>query len=201
MTIISKLQYALNSTYLEISKELKYHELPPITVVDEAKYKSMLIGNQYIHNHLELKINNTLLLSSPTALTDFFHSRLEWLSKDFKSLGMSPNVTSSNDFSKEKFETLCCMLGAWYVLEGSMLGNRMIYNWLRKSPHLSHIPEFYFFKNYDKQVGKRWRQLHALIIEHVKDEEKCINEVANTFRFYAQVLYENNTQVRFIKVA
>ncbi len=201
MTIISKLQHTLNVTYLEISSELKYHELPPVTIVDEEKYRSMLIGNQYIHNYLESKINNTLLLSITPPLTDFFHSRLEWLSKDLISLGMSPSGASSDDFSNEKFESLSAMLGAWYVLEGSMLGNRMIYNWLRSSPHLSHIPEFYFHKNYDKQVGKRWRQFHALITEHVEDEEKCINEVAKTFRFYAQVLYKNNNQVRLVKVA
>lgn len=201
MTLYQKLNNTIINCFAEARLEDELNAIQKVSEMSEELYKSLLIKNLQIHKSIESQIENKLKRISKTPLHDFFHSRLDWLCRDLKEVGIADPMSLPIDFLPPQYSTLSTMLGGWYLLEGSMLGNRMIYNWLRKHPQLAHIDELYFYKNYDKNVGRRWRTFHQLIEMYADNHEESIVAAKDTFRFFGKVMKGHQSNSQLVKVA
>lgn len=186
--IYQKLAYTLNKCHQRGISNQETSEAILYKNINEDKYKQMLISNLFIFINLEDQIANTLFQFSHTQLHDFYHSKIDWLCNDLKAVGMLSHLAFPSVFSPPQFRNISEVLGGLFVLEGSMVGNRMIYNWLCQSPYLNHIEEFNFYKNYDKDVGRRWRYFHKLLEKYCEDESAAILATENTFNFFHQAM-------------
>ncbi len=155
----------------------------PAKVIELEMYVNLIEKNWLIHYSLEGQIQKLIKSLPNQTMEDFFHSRLDWLRLDKRNLNLSTSVPLPIVLSSPEFKSVSEMLGGWFIVERSMVGNRMLYQWLRASPELSHISVFNFYRNYDDRLEDRWNNFQQLIIKNITNIEEAIVGAKKTFKF------------------
>lgn len=155
------------------------------------QYKELIQRNYLIHASLEHQIKSVLNENKHASVSYFFHSKLDWLEKDMNALGLKKPHTIPKVIPIPHFRNIAELFGCLYVIEGSMLGGRLIYKALRKDKNLHSIPEFHFFKNYGNDVGLRWKTFKNIVEDENDDPDATIRAAKTTFRFYESIFRLN----------
>jgi heme oxygenase len=151
------------------------------------KYKEIIQRNYLIHSNLESQVYSILDAHQGATVSYFFHSKLEWLEKDMEYLGIDKPRLLDRSIPIPKFKSISDLYGYLYVVEGSMLGGRILYPALRENKDLAAIPEFHFFKNYGSDVGLRWKTFKNIVEDENDDPAATTRTAISTFRFYETV--------------
>ena len=152
----------------------------------KIQYTEMIVKNQYIFHSIEGILK--------TEFTDFFENlkyqpnlnRQDLLDKDIIYLGIQ-----TVDFSVKLPTYLSTqeVAGALYVMEGSMLGGKMIARCLERNTNLDKISDYYFY-NSDKDIKTEWNEFRTFISEFINpsSDYSLVKEGAvNTFNFFKSV--------------
>jgi heme oxygenase len=111
----------------------------------------------------------------------------QWIEEDLTALGYRIDEPDSFILSDE-YETLSYALGAFYVLEGSTLGGRVILKSLPKSIGLSGDGGRCYFAGYGADTGARWESFLANLCNYALSNH-CEEEViAGANRAFADIL-------------
>lgn len=151
------------------------------------QYKEIIQRNYLIHSNLEHQARSVLDAHQGAPVSYFFHSKLAWLEKDLECLGITKPTHLDQSVMVPQYKSIADLYGYLYVVEGSMLGGRILYNALRKNKKLSAIPEFHFFKNYGSDVNLRWKTFKNIVEDENDDPASTTRTAIDTFRFYETV--------------
>ena len=150
------------------------------------QYTDMIVKNQYIFHSIEGILR--------TKFADFFEksqyqpnlTRQDLLDSDIISLG-----AHAFDFSVQLpvYSSAQEIVGALYVLEGSMLGGKMIARGLKRNANLDKVLDYYFY-NSDKDIKTGWNEFRTFIAEFItstSDYPIVLQGAVNTFNFFKSV--------------
>ncbi|MEM8527161.1 MAG: biliverdin-producing heme oxygenase [Bacteroidota bacterium] len=153
-----------------------------------SQYETLLSKNYHIHTHLEEAIQ-----SSPAfpEIQDFFLTRTPWLEQDLKHLHLPPKTFFPP--ASLNFNQIPQLIGALYVVEGSMLGGRMIAKLLQRQAEFTDCKAFHFYEGKGAATKNRWKVFATLAEKYITtSEEQTAAKTAaiQTFQFFLSV-YQN----------
>ena len=147
------------------------------------QYKDLIQRNYLIHSILEDRVRTVLNANQGDSLTYFFHSKLNWLEKDINHLSIKKPISLPTSILTPSFNNISDLYGCLYVVEGSMLGGRILYQALKQNKQLSSVPEFHFFKNYGNNAPLRWKTFKNIVEDEDQDPQATTRSAINTFPF------------------
>lgn len=183
MSILKSLKSATDSLHKEVEATPVNNRIlkPNFTLED---YQALIQKNFYLHERLENSILIALQSIRAKDIHEFFNHKSEWLQKDLIGLKIAKENFS---IPAPAFHSASEILGALYVIEGSMLGGKMIHRVLSENPNLSSIPAFNFFEGYGPLLGQKWRTFQTLAEKHIDNADQAIEAARNTFLFFKKV--------------
>jgi len=186
MRIIKQLREATNNLHRAIEKVSMSKSIISCSLsVDD--YKKLIQKNYFIHTKVELAFAEFQKIPSSKQLDYSYHSRLPSLQLDLKTLDLIPPEINADHLMLASLENVSGMLGALYVVEGSSLGNKVIYKHLRKNTFLQEIPEFYFFKNDQIKSPHSWKNFIEIAEKEITDIDSATRAACHLFEFYKKV--------------
>jgi len=108
-----------------------------------------------------------------------------YLENDIKALGFDVDETMT--VAVPKIDNEVAALGALYVMEGSIMGGRIIIQMLEK---LGVTEGVSFFSGYGAETGQKWGVFTKVMNDTAKteqDEEQAVNTANETFQLFEKV--------------
>jgi heme oxygenase len=158
--------------------------------LSSQQYHQMILKNLYIYEQLESAIAKQFPLYFPDTEYQPCFSKHKLLEKDAQVLNLS---REKYKVSPPTFTSPESLLGGIYVIEGSMLGGKIIGRKLREIFSNSTISNFYFY-NHEIDNVDRWRHFCHFITRHVNTHISIRNATigANAaFKFFHEVYKVN----------
>ncbi len=153
--------------------------------ITQSNYEKLLLANYSTYYAIEryLNTNKDLLPLDIQQFIDYKKSKA--LAKDLKSLSVDiiPIQFPDVHLPKDPYS----LIGALYVIEGSMLGGLMISKHLSKCKNLLHHDEHHFYGGNPEIHVKRWKNFCAAIenIKYSRREHIIAGDAAlNVFNFF-----------------
>ena len=153
-----------------------------------STYEGLIVCNQFIYANVERQIAQFLTQCHPAYLSRFHLKKHIWLNQDLSQAQLHPIETFVHRLPEVK--SLAEVAGMMYVLEGSMLGGRMIRKWLLQNDQLDACRPFYFYRGHDQKSGQVWSELlNTLeeIIDSPSSMEQALLAARRTFLFFTQI--------------
>lgn len=185
--VLKKLKQATSALHRK-TETLAYGELIMAGMLQPEMYISLLKKNWIIHTTLE-RVLSQATSRSPELVETFYTPRSNWLQKDLQQAQAEQDELSAQiiPFS---IKTSSDLIGLLYVMEGSMLGGRMIVKRLNMQPNLAGYRPFHFYSGEGVNTSKRWKNFALFASQIIDDDRK--QQQANltakeTFRFFQKV--------------
>lgn len=150
------------------------------------QYRSLILGQLWAFREIERALMHFLQQQSNPQLLDFFWPRAALLRKDCLQLG-NQHLLDSPCPPFPQIMNLSQALGCWYVLEGSSLGARLIYQHLRKNRAVSLGAPFHFYQESSQRTPKRWKGFITLLERsstNPLDISEILSAASTTFEYF-----------------
>ena len=177
--MLNKLREATNSLHKKIEQGNLAGEIMNNTISLE-NYKLLLLQNFIAYKVVDAEIAKYI--------PDFKSDKADRLQEDLQNLNV--DISIYKDFQEEfKINNSEEAWGAWYVVEGSVLGGMMISKEIPNCKNLSEIEEHHFFNGDRKSVNgwKAYCSALKAIDFNEKEEEKAIRKAKETFEFFGLI--------------
>lgn len=129
------------------------------------QYQDMIQKNQYIFQSLEKEIDRKYKLFFNNSNYHPNLSRHKLLNRDLSQLNLLP-IDYSIDLPD--YDSAEALVGGIYVLEGSMIGGKMIGKKIEQNKNLTTIGNIHFY-NVKKKIGSDWRDFRAFAEDFIHD--------------------------------
>jgi len=177
--MLIKLREATNSLHKKIEQGNLAADIMSNTISLE-NYKLLLLQNFIAYKVVDTEIAKFI--------TDFNSDKAERLKKDLENLEV--NTAVYKDFEENfTINNFAEAWGAWYVVEGSVLGGLMISKEISNCNNLTEIEEHHFF-NGNRQTLNGWKtfcsQLKKIDFSE-KEEAAAIKKAKETFEFFGLI--------------
>ena len=95
-------------------------------------------------------------------------TKAAWLREDLRALGLSEGEIAAlpRCLALPPLHTRAQMLGALYVFEGATLGGQIISKHIESALGLTDGAGYRYFRSYGPDVGRRWHEFRALLLEN-----------------------------------
>ena len=151
-----------------------------------GQYQQMILKNLYVYKQLEDSIVN----SFPKYFSedDYFpcFGKHKLLEEDVKELELKQMVY---EIQAPVFSSPASILGAVYVIEGSMLGGKVIGRKLREIAPLEKVKRFHFY-NTERDNGERWKSFCGFITRNINTHlsiREATKGATSAFKFFHDV--------------
>ena len=175
-----KIKEATKSAHLNLEK-LVVQQLKSIKTNED--YSNFLKKFYTYFSQVEKVISPYI---TPQLLPDYADRRnSSYLENDIEALGS--DVKEIATVEVPKIDSEVSALGALYVMEGSILGGRIIIQMLEK---LGVTEGVTFFSGYGAETGQKWGVFTQVMNQTAKteqDEEKAVNTANETFQLFEKV--------------
>jgi len=185
--MLNKLREATNELHKQIEQGNLAGDIMSRTITLE-NYKILLLQNYVAYKIVDTEISKFIV--------DFNSDKAERIEKDLKSLGVNTEVYKEFE-SDFKIANFAEAWGAWYVVEGSVLGGMMISKEISNCNNLAEIEEHHFF-NGNRQSVNGWKIYCSALktIEFSEEEEAAALEKAKeTFQFFGHIFTSLNPEM------
>ena len=115
----------------------------------------------------------------------------EWLQQDLNCT--KTNIPSLSSANVLPLHTTAQLMGALYVVEGSMLGGQFICKALAKNEQLKGFQPFQFYGGYGKKTGARWSSFRKAVRQHdwtAGQQEEALHSARQTFQLLIDIFDE-----------
>ncbi len=165
-----------------LHKEIEQNSLAKFildTTISAENYQKFLLQNYFSYLEVESAIEDSKHIVSGLLLDFIGKNKSNALRKDLTNFATIDLSLSNQEFSFEVNSTQE-IIGALYVIEGSMLGSLIIGKQLPKCKNLSGINDFHFFRKNPIEVSKRWKQFSEIIqsFDYNQNEKNQVAESA-----------------------
>lgn len=151
-----------------------------------SQYQDMIQKNQYIFQSLEREISEKYKLFFNNLNYHPNLSRHELLNRDLSQLSALPIDYAINLPDYDSAEAL---VGGLYVLEGSMLGGKMIGNKIKENENLVAVDNFHFY-DVKKKIGSDWKKFRNFAEDFIRDNsvfKEALRGANDTFKTFEAV--------------
>ena len=181
----------------DATEALAYPENLQQGTLSADQYRQLLLANWTIHRTLETAFAEALADNDSTSdvLADFFEHKSQWLEKDLQQVHAIRGNTKWGNVNTlanvaVTYSGIPELIGAMYVVEGSMLGGQVIRRWLLANPNLRDFQPFHFYGGHQQQTGQRWRtfrQLARPLVHRPADINRAVDAANATFKLFQTV--------------
>lgn len=154
--IMARLRFATAAAHAYL-EELSFAENIKSQQLNFQQYRLLILGQLIAFHGVEQAISHFLRRCPDCTLANFFWPKTPLLLEDALQIGW----TETHQHHLAAFpviNTLAQALGCLYVLEGSALGARFIYQHLQKTPSLAKGAPFLFYQKCSQSVPRRWKE-------------------------------------------
>jgi len=186
----------------QLHKEVEKNSLARF-ILDQSitveKYTHFLLQNYYSYLEIEQQLIANKQLAPDTLLSFISNEKSDALYKDIAYLS-DHDLLSDEEFSFSMSST-AALIGALYVIEGSMLGGLLISKRLKNCKHLEEVKEFHFFGKNPEQSLTRWKTFTKVVEELSFSEEQqqhgalAAKNAFMCFKKYQNVDYAPSTTI------
>lgn len=180
MTLAERLRHETRAVHEE-TEELLYTEPLKAGVLTPEQYRHLLRVHWLFHHALETAIDQH------PAFFQAYHPddrrKTPWLEADLAELAIPlPDPLTDLFAGWSPLE----LLGAAYVGEGSMLGGKVVFHHLQKSPELKPLLEnARFYRGYGAEAMEKWKAFGAILAgQPAADQDAIVQAAHRTFRAY-----------------
>jgi len=153
-------------------------------ILKVEQYHQLLLANLTIHRHLEANITKSTIFPF---FSDFFLARSQWLEQDLAFF--EKQATLDYSFSQLPLQYPAQMIGLLYVVEGSMLGGKMIAKQLKRQTEFEEYQPFHFFEGKKEETKNRWKRFALIADQHIQtSEDQNVTNIAaiQTFKIFLE---------------
>ncbi|MFD1143779.1 biliverdin-producing heme oxygenase [Larkinella insperata] len=190
MTLAERLRYETRAVHEE-TEELLYTESLKAGQLSLEQYSHLLRVHWLFHYALEATIDRY------PAFFQAYHPnerrKTPWLTADLAELNIplpDPQSDLFADWSPVE------LLGAAYVGEGSMLGGKVVFHHLQKSPELKPVLQnARFYRGYGAEALEKWKAFGGILAGQPEVEhDKIVQAAHRTFRAYHDIFKHTQRQ-------
>jgi len=177
--MLNKLRDATNTLHTEIEEGNLAGDIMSHTISLE-NYKLLLLQNFIAYNVVDREIAKFI--------PEFSSNKANRLQEDLSNLKVDTSIYKEFE-DQFSIDSIAEAWGAWYVVEGSVLGGMMISKELIHCELLSNIEKHYFF-NGDRSSVEGWRSFGKGLkqVAFTEAEElAAINKAKETFKFFGLI--------------
>ncbi|MCB0641222.1 MAG: biliverdin-producing heme oxygenase [Phaeodactylibacter sp.] len=149
-------------------------------------YRRMVQMNHQLHSALERALEAAFEKLGDLNVPPFYQPRSAWIAEDLQQLDLE--IPEPIQF--EAFEQIPEVLGALYVLEGSMLGSKFILHRIEQMPAIKALNAHYFFQQAAENTKVRWYQFQDLLQKYPWPElaqEAAVHAARRSFELFLKV--------------
>ncbi|RRA99926.1 biliverdin-producing heme oxygenase [Larkinella rosea] len=189
MTLAERLRNETRDLH-EQTEELLYTEPLKTGTLTPEQYRHLLQVHAVFHRELEAAIDR-----NPAFFTEYNQTnrrKSPWLTADLAGLNVSFPDRDSDLFANW---TPIELLGAAYVGEGSMLGGKVVFHQLQKSPDLQPLlQDARFYRGYGAEALEKWKGFGAILASQKEvDHDTIIEAARRTFLAYHAVFRQTKS--------
>lgn len=189
MTLAERLRNETRDLH-EQTEELLYTEPLKAGTLTPEQYRHLLQVHAVFHRELEAAIDQNPVFFQEYNQTN--RRKSPWLDADLADLNVSlPDVNPDLFTDWTPIE----LLGAAYVGEGSMLGGKVVFHHLQKSPELQPILQnARFYRGYGAEALEKWKAFGAILARQDEASHDVLVEAARrTFLAYHDIFRQTET--------
>lgn len=192
MTLAERLRHETRALH-EQTEELLYSDSLRDSVLTPEQYRHLLQVHGLFHQNLEAAIDRNPVFFQ--AYNPDSRRKTPWLEADLAELNVPLPAALPDPFAGWSPVEL---LGAAYVSEGSMLGGKVVFHHLQKSPELKPLLQSArFYRGYGSEALEKWKALGAILAEQPEsDHDTIVEAAANTFRAYHAIFRHTQAENR-----
>ncbi|GAB3924704.1 biliverdin-producing heme oxygenase [Larkinella terrae] len=190
MTLAERLRSETRALHEE-TEELLYTEPLKTGVLTSDQYRHLLQVHAVFHRDLEVAIERNSVFFQEYNQTD--RRKSPWLKADLAELAIALPDKQSDLFANWSPVEL---LGAAYVGEGSMLGGKVVFHHLQKSPDLQPLLQnARFYRGYGAEALEKWKAFGAILAAQKEADHATIIEAAReAFRTYHTIFRQTKVE-------
>ena len=190
MTLAERLRNETRPLH-EQTEELLYSEPLRAGTLTPEQYRHLLQVHAVFHHALEAAIDRNPVFFQEYNQTD--RRKTLWLEADLAELNVPLSDKQSGVFANWSPVEL---LGAAYVGEGSMLGGKVVFHYLQKSPKLQPLLQnARFYRGYGAEALDKWKAFGAILAkQHASDHDRIVEAARRAFLAYHEIFRQTRAE-------
>ncbi|MGV3557215.1 biliverdin-producing heme oxygenase [Larkinella arboricola] len=190
MTLAERLRLDTRAVHEE-TEELLYTEPLKAGRLTVGQYSHLLRVHWLFHHALETAIDRHPVFFQAYRPDD--RRKTPWLEADLAEL----NIPLPDPLPELFADWLpVALLGAAYVGEGSMLGGKVVFHHLQKSPELKPLLQnARFYRGYGAEALEKWKAFGGILAgQKESDHDQIVEAAHRTFRAYHDIFRHTKRQ-------